>query len=73
MFQFPSKMMRVFKDEQMQADFERDGYVIVDFYTKAEVAELEQLYYNLHPVEEKDFIRVHFRKTKNTDRRQMKK
>jgi ectoine hydroxylase-related dioxygenase (phytanoyl-CoA dioxygenase family) len=64
MFQFPSKMMRVFKDEQMQAAFERDGYVIVDFYTKAEVAELEQLYYDLHPVEEKGFYPSTFSKDK---------
>ncbi|MBP6516225.1 MAG: phytanoyl-CoA dioxygenase family protein [Chitinophagales bacterium] len=64
MFQFPAQMMRVFKDEQMQAAFERDGFVIVDFYTKAEVAELEQLYYDLHPVEEKGFYPSTFSKDK---------
>lgn len=31
MFQFPAQMMRVFKDEQMQAAFERSTAFIVRF------------------------------------------
>mgnify|MGYP002132867823 CR=1 FL=1 len=42
MFQFPSKMMRVFKDEQMQSSFERDGYVVLkDVVSAAELPEFK--------------------------------
>jgi hypothetical protein len=62
------------KTSKCKRAFERDGYVIVDFYTKAEVAELEQLYYDLHPVEEKGFLSEYFfERQKISDKRQMKK
>lgn len=48
----------------MQETFEKDGYVIVDFYTADEIAWLEQLYYDLHPVEEKGFFPSTFSKDK---------
>jgi len=52
MFQFPEKMMRVFRDPQLQESFEKNGYVIVDFYTPEEVKAAEDLYYKIHPKEE---------------------
>lgn len=64
MFEFPSRMMRIFKNEQLQDAFEKDGFVIVDFYTKDEIAWLEKLYYDLHPVEEKGFFPSTFSKDK---------
>lgn len=55
MFKFPDKMMRVFRDEKLQEQFEREGYVIVDFYTPEQCLELEQLYHQLHPKGERGF------------------
>ena len=44
MFSFP-KMLKVFKDQQMQDDFEKNGFTVAPFYTPQEVAELNKLYY----------------------------
>lgn len=65
MFKFPDKMMRVFADEKLQQQFERDGYVIVDFYTPEQIAELDALYHKLHPVDEKGFYPSTFSSDKN--------
>lgn len=65
MFEFPEKMKHVFKDEKMQAEFEKNGYVIVDYYTDEEVAYLLQLYRNLHPKDEQGFFPSTFSKDKN--------
>jgi len=54
MFEF-SKMKRVFKDAQLQEDFEKNGYVIVDFYSEEEIQEATDLYYKIHPADEKGF------------------
>lgn len=54
MFEF-AKMLRVFKDPKLQEGLERDGYVIVDFYSEGEVQDAINLYYKLHPVDEKGF------------------
>ncbi len=64
MFQFPEKMMRVFQQEDHQKTFEKDGYIILPFYTEAEIAELENLYYRLHPQDEKGFFPSTFSKDK---------
>lgn len=56
MFSFPDTMMRVFRDEQHQATFEENGYIILPFYSPDEISELEQLYWQLHPVSEKGFF-----------------
>ncbi len=65
MFQFPDKMKRVFRDEKIQNDFEKNGFVILPFYTPDEIKALEQLYYRLHPQDEKGFFPSTFSKDKN--------
>lgn len=56
MFQFPDKMLKVFKDDQLQASFEENGYVIVPFYQEDDMNELEACYNQLHPGNEKGFF-----------------
>lgn len=56
MFDFPDKMLRVFKDENLQNQFERDGYIIVPFYSEEEIANLEKCYDELHPSNEMGFF-----------------
>jgi len=65
MFSFPDKMKRVFKDPEMQKTFEEQGYVTVQFYTAEEIAELNKLYQDLHPVDEKGFYPSTFSRDKN--------
>lgn len=65
MFEFRNRMVPVFKDEQRQAQFERDGYTVVQFYTEAEMAELNKLYNDLHPADEQGFYPSTFSKDKN--------
>lgn len=55
MFEF-KKMKKVFKDEQMQDTFEREGFVVVDFYTSEQIEEVKNLYRTLHPKDEKGFF-----------------
>jgi Phytanoyl-CoA dioxygenase (PhyH) len=64
MFSFP-KMLKVFKDQQMQDEFEKNGFVVAPFYTADEIAELNNLYYTLHPKDEKGFFPSTFSKDKN--------
>lgn len=47
-FQFP-KMLPVFRDDQMQEAFERDGYVVVEFYNEEELDRIRIAYKELHP------------------------
>lgn len=56
MFSFPDKMLKVFKDDGVQTRFEKDGYVILPFYTEAEMEELRVLYHKLHPANELGFF-----------------
>jgi hypothetical protein len=65
MFTFPDKMLKVFRDDEVQASFEKNGYVIVPFYTPEEIKELEEVYYRLHPENEKGFFPSTFSKDKN--------
>ena len=55
MFEFPEKMKRVFKSAELQDKLEKDGYVIVDFYSEEEVKAATDLYYKIHPADEKGF------------------
>lgn len=64
MFTLP-KMRKVFKDEALQASFEEHGYVVVPYYNEAEIAELKQLYQELHPVDEQGFFPSTFSKDKH--------
>ena len=64
MFSFP-KMLKVFRDQALQDAFEKDGFVVVPFYTEAEVKELTELYYRMHPQDEKGFFPSTFSKDKN--------
>jgi ectoine hydroxylase-related dioxygenase (phytanoyl-CoA dioxygenase family) len=65
MFSFPEHMKRVFKDPEMQLQFEEQGYVIVPFYTPEEIASLNKLYDDLHPQDEKGFYPSTFSQDKN--------
>jgi hypothetical protein len=63
MFSFPS-MLKMFRDPSLQESFEKNGFVVVPFYSEEEVAELKQLYYRLHPKDEKGFFPSTFSKDK---------
>jgi hypothetical protein len=65
MFQFPDKMLKVFKDDEIQSQFERDGYVILPFYNREEIDRLTQLYHELHPTNEHGFFPSTFSSNKN--------
>jgi hypothetical protein len=65
MFQFPDKMMQVFQQEEHQREFEKNGFIVLPFYTKDEITELEKLYYRLHPENEKGFYPSTFSKDKH--------
>ena len=39
---------RIFKDEEVQARFDRDGYVVIDFITAEETATIADKFYELH-------------------------
>lgn len=65
MFQFPSKMKEVFVDPQVQAEFERNGYVVVEYYNSEEIDYLLNLYRNLHPKDEQGFFPSTFSKDKS--------
>lgn len=62
MFDFPKQMKKVFKDDLQQAEFERNGFVLVDYYNEEEVNYLLDLYRNLHPIDEKGFFPSTFSK-----------
>ncbi len=64
MFSFP-KMLKVFRDQALQDAFEKDGVVVVPFYNEAEIKELTELYYRMHPQDEKGFFPSTFSKDKN--------
>ena len=65
MFQFPEKMLPVFRDAKHQEEFEKNGFLILPFYSQEEIQELEALYHRLHPVDEKGFFPSTFSKDKN--------
>ena len=65
MFSFPDKMKRVFRDEKLQEQFEKNGFVIVDFYNAEQVKYLEELYHKIHPPGENGFYPSTFSKDKN--------
>jgi hypothetical protein len=64
MYEF-SKMKRVFRDPELQDKFEKDGYVIVDFYSPEEVQTATDLYYKIHPKDEKGFFPATYSMDKN--------
>lgn len=63
MFEF-KKMKRVFKDLKMQETFEKQGFVVVDFYNDKEIAEVKNLYHTLHPKDEEGFFPSAYSKDK---------
>lgn len=64
MFEFPKQMKRVFRDEKIQAEFERNGFVRLPFYNQEEILYLNGLYEKLHPKEETGFYSSTFSKDK---------
>jgi hypothetical protein len=65
MFQFPDKMLRVFRNDEHQQSFEENGFVILPFYNESEITELTSLYHTLHPKDEAGFFPSTFSKDKN--------
>ena len=65
MFKFPEKMLKVFRQQEHQNDFEKNGFVVLPFYTPEEIETLDALYHRLHPVDEKGFFPSTFSKNKN--------
>jgi hypothetical protein len=65
MFNFPNQMLQVFKEKETQASFEKNGFVILPFYTPEEINELNEIYYQLHPKDENGFFPSTFSKNKN--------
>jgi ectoine hydroxylase-related dioxygenase (phytanoyl-CoA dioxygenase family) len=63
MFEF-TQMKRVFKDSKHQEEFEKNGFIVVDFYSPAEIEEVKALYRNLHPKDEKGFFPSAYSKDK---------
>jgi hypothetical protein len=57
-------MLKVFRDAAHQEQFERDGFLLLPFYNMHEIAELNGLYYRLHPKDEKGFFPSTFSKDK---------
>lgn len=64
MFQFSKTIKKIFKNDSYQHEFEKNGYVILDFYTPDEVAFLGTLYKELHPEDEEGFFPSTFSKDK---------
>ncbi len=58
-------MLRVFKSDEIQHQFEQDGYVVLPFYEPQEIDELSALYHELHPKEESGFFPSTFSQDKN--------
>ena len=58
-------MLQVFRAQTLQDAFEKDGFVVVPFYNESEIKELTDLYYRMHPQDEKGFFPSTFSKDKN--------
>ncbi len=54
MFAFQS-MKRIFKDPEMQSNFERNGFVIVDMYSKEMLEKVVSFYHEMHPDKQAGF------------------
>jgi len=65
MFSFPKQMLKVFKEQATQDLFEKDGFVILPFYTPEEIKELDEVYHKLHPEDEHGFFPSTFSRDKN--------
>jgi hypothetical protein len=64
MFTFPVEK-KVFRSEQYQQQFDRDGYIILPFYTPEEIEELDHLYRDIQPQEYEGFFPSTFSKDKD--------
>jgi hypothetical protein len=65
MFSFPKSMQKIFKVDDLQLSFEKNGFVIVDFYNSTQIEELNLLYKNLHPQDEIGFFPSTFSSDRN--------
>ncbi|MFM7005940.1 MAG: phytanoyl-CoA dioxygenase family protein [Flavobacteriales bacterium] len=65
MYQFPKQMLQVFKSKDIQDSFEKNGFVVLPFYTQEEIKALTELYHDLHPQDENGFFPSTFSKDKN--------
>jgi hypothetical protein len=65
MYQFPKQMLQVFKSKDIQDSFEKNGFVVLPFYTQEEIKALTELYHDLHPHDENGFFPSTFSKDKN--------
>ncbi|MEY3501561.1 MAG: hypothetical protein RL308_3234 [Bacteroidota bacterium] len=64
MFTFKS-MKRVFRDPVMHSDFEKNGFVVVDFYTNESLNEVKSLYSEMHSGVQTDFFPSAYSDDKN--------
>ena len=62
MYQFPKQMLQVFKSKDIQDSFEKNGFVVLPFYTQEEIKALTELYHDLHPHDENGFFPSTFSK-----------
>lgn len=63
MFAF-SKMLKVFRDDEMQKSFEKNGFAVAPFYHSGEVEQLRDLYDRMHPKDEHGHFPSTFSKDK---------
>jgi hypothetical protein len=48
--------MALFKDKELDAQFEKDGFVIVDFLSENDIIKLTELYHSLPAIEHNGFF-----------------
>lgn len=56
MYTFNNCNKQIFKDEKLQQELDREGYVIIQFYSQEEVKELTDYYYTNTPFKKKGFL-----------------
>lgn len=64
MFTFQT-MKRIFKDPKLQSDFEKNGFVVVDFYSNDSLDQVKLLYHQTHSGEQADFFPTAYSEDKN--------
>jgi hypothetical protein len=58
-------MKRIFRDPEMQSNFEKDGYVVVDFYDEKTLEDVKGFYHRMHDGEVSDFFPSAYSEDKN--------
>lgn len=66
MFTFPTSLPPFFKDENIQKEFEENGFVVIDFYNDAEINLLNDFFYSLTDIPKNGFFPTTFFQSKET-------